>query len=498
MSSAEDLRPDWDEIIIGGGVSGLLCAWVAARAGLRVLLLEASAEFGGAVGLMDLEPHPGHRGRALPAGLRTELGAESFATKSPSVPALLEDLGLAGDISPVFPQGSWIVDALPGGLRALPSPGLSLFGIPGDLTAEDVVAFLGEDDADAAAALDSAALDPSLLERGVSIGRLVRERLGETVLERLVSPVVSGVYSAAPDELEASRIHPRLLAALEDAGSLSGAVAHLRSSMSAGAAVAGLAGGIGRIVEELRDQALAAGAELRTGVRVDRLSRRADGTIAVVPAGEAHEAARRVTLAVPADSGTALLESLAPGLTAGERGGFEQGEEIILVTLAFAAGTPSAEALAMRPRGSGLLVAPSARGPERSLAKALTHSSAKWPWMRPVLEGAEVIRLSINAADLEAAGIDAGDREVLVARALADAVLLMGADLAAEDLAASGVASHRNTAPLLRSAGPEESPSARLERWLEDPRTDGVRAVGSWRAGTGLAAVVSQARSSRF
>jgi oxygen-dependent protoporphyrinogen oxidase len=517
----------WDEIVVGGGIAGLTTAWELARAGQSVLLLESSDRFGGPVGLMDLTPRPGHAGRALPSGLRVEWGAESFATKNPAVPRLLIDLGLSDRTAAVSPAGSWIVDAPDrsrSSLRALPSPNISLFGIPGDLASPDVVAFLGADDAAEAARLDALPMaEDASASAGMSIGELVRSRMGAAVLERLVAPVVTGVYSAGPDEIEASRLHPRLLGVLSQEGSLAGAVRALRAGMSAGAAVAGVDGGMGLVAETLADRAAEAGADLRlrheaTGlVRVEQ--NRAgqgdsplNGSLAVVVApGHRQFLARSVTLAVPAGPGRALLESLAPGSTGDEDEplGFEQGERIVLVTLVFAAGTESARRLADHPRGSGLLVAPSARGPELSVAKAITHASSKWAWLRERLEGAEVIRLSFNEPDLleaclggHAIGDSGGSgREELLERAVKDAALLMGCPLSLRDVAGTAVAVHRNTAPLRRTgmnSARASSSSQSLDTVLEDPRLENVRAAGSWHAGTGLVAVVSQARSRQF
>ena len=69
-----------------------------------------------------------------------------------------------------------------------------------------------------------------MAEGPVSLGELVRVRMGRAVLDTLVSPVVSGVHSADPDTLDADTVDPGLRAALVKHGSLARAVAALRAA----------------------------------------------------------------------------------------------------------------------------------------------------------------------------------------------------------------------------------------------------------------------------
>ncbi|MCB4207810.1 protoporphyrinogen/coproporphyrinogen oxidase [Arthrobacter sp. UM1] len=518
--STEALRPgrpadpfggEWDVVVLGGGVAGLIAARRAALRGESVLLLEASERFGGAVGLMPLAAPDGGRLE----GLLLERGAESFATRSPAVPRLLEELGMADRVEAVSDAGSWIVGVEGEQLSAAPSPALSLLGIPGDLAAPDVRAFLGEVEAERAAERD--ARPAGTPARDMTLGALVRDRMGDAVLERLVAPVVTGVYSTHPDEIDAAVVHPGLIPELERRGSLAGAVAALRASSPAGAAVAGVRGGVGAIAVELEAQAREAGASLVTGARATGLARNGDGSLTVTAEVQGPEGrerrdvrARSLVLAVPAGAGQPLLESLAPGITEEAGSGTAEGGVVVLVTLCFAAGTASASALASGPRGNGVLVSPAARGigsegAPRSLAKALTHSTSKWPWLRAEAGGREAVRLSFNAADLAQigapeAGIGPGavgaPSERLAERALADASALLGVELSAEDLEGTGLASHRNTAPFAQS-GHRESFQESVARWTADPRLEGVALAGAWFAGTGLAAVVGRSLEDR-
>ncbi|NNH03129.1 NAD(P)-binding protein [Microbacterium ulmi] len=333
--------------VVGGGVAGLVVARRLALAGADVVLHEASDRLGGTVA------------RHVVGGIPLDAGAESFAVRGGSVAALLAELGLAGDIVDPRPGPAWLQ---PAEGSPVPLPATALLGIPADPVAADVVAVVGE-----AAAMRAAELDAMPLgDVPATLGALVRERHGADVLDRLVTPVVRGVHSIHPDDVPIERAHPALRAALVEHGSLSAAVRSLRAAAPPGSAVAGLRGGMHRLPAALAEDAARAGVDIRLGSRVDAF----DAAMVV--------AARSVT---------------AP---AGE------GRRIHLVTLVV-----DQDELDAAPRGSGLLVAEGAPGIR---ARALTHATAKWEWLRESAAGRHVLRLSyddVPADPVETARTDA-------------------------------------------------------------------------------------------
>jgi protoporphyrinogen/coproporphyrinogen III oxidase len=407
-------------IVVGGGIAGLVAARDLAIGGLEVTLLEASGALGGRVAHHTV------------AGIDLDAGAESFATRGGTVAALIAELGLGGDVVSPNPAGAWLQ---PAHGDALPLPKTGLLGIPGTPLAKDVIAAIGmraalRAERDVLVPFGRAAADETL-------GELVRRRMGQRVLDRLVAPVTLAIHSRHPDELPVDRVAPGLRQALARTGSLARAVLALRTAAPAGSSVAGLTGGIHRLVPALSAELARRGVDVRTGARV------IDAT------------AGRVTLAggetLSADA-IVLATELEPASSG----------QIVLATLV----VDSAE-LDAAPRGTGLLVAPGAAGIR---AKALTHATAKWAWLAE-LAGAHrhVLRLSYNDAP--------GDGFEDVARA--DAQRLLGVPISAHDVAG-----------FARIAWPNRATGSGAETLPE-----GVTPIGEAVAGTGLAAGIAAARS---
>ncbi|MCC2030847.1 protoporphyrinogen/coproporphyrinogen oxidase [Microbacterium allomyrinae] len=346
-----------DFSVVGGGVAGLVVARRLALSGAEVVLFEASDRLGGTVARHEV------------AGIGLDAGAESFAVRGGAVASLLAELGMAGDIVEPRPGPAWLQPARG---AAVPLPATALLGIPADPLADDVVRVVGREAALRAASLDALPLGPT----PTSLGALVRERLGEHMLDRLVAPVVHGVHSQHPDDLPIERAHPGLPAALIEAGSLTGAVARLRAAAPPGSAVAGIRGGINRLVPALGDDLERHGGKVRLGIRVEDPAA-LDGTVVIAASDLA----------------------AAPRL----------GRRIDLVTLVV-----EQDELDAAPRGSGLLVAAGAP----VAARALTHATAKWAWLREAADGRHVLRLSYDAVPADPIAAARADAEVLLAVAL--------------------------------------------------------------------------------
>ncbi|MDR6866887.1 oxygen-dependent protoporphyrinogen oxidase [Microbacterium resistens] len=477
--------------VIGGGIAGLVAAKECAAIGMPVTVFEAAAVPGGVV----------RRGEA--DGIVFDAGAESFATRGGHVRALLADLGIEGRIVDPAPGGAWLA-GIPG-VGAAPLPRGGILGIPENPFAEDVRRIIGW------RGTWRAYLDrvrpPLTIGHDRSLGHLVRSRMGARVLDRLVAPVSTGVHSAHPDDIDIDAAAPGLNAALTRVGSLSGAVAELRAENAAkagasaeakrpGAAVQGIDGGMAVLVDALVDRLGTLGAEVRTDHPVTALERDGDAWLVHTGAGSAEGAgsvagggnptddtaptAERFDAVILAADEETARRLLAPHVSALDAIPAGPSPRIEIVTLVL-----DAPALDAAPRGSGVLTVPGSH-----TAKALTHGTAKWPWLRASAGGRHVVRVSFGAQGEEPATA-ALDDDAVAALALSEASALLGVALDPAALRGSFRARFAQSQPSA-SLGAADRRAAAGRVIAAVP---GLAAAGAWLSGTGLAQVVPHARA---
>lgn len=373
--------------VVGGGIAGLAAAWFAAEAGWDVTVVEASGRVGGKL----LTGTVGD--------IAVDLGAEAMLAARPEGLALLDAAGLGADrISPVTTAAR-----IRAGGRTHALPARTMLGIPGDIDA------LRESGALSPEALDLVAGEPSRpplapLSGDVAVGALVRERLGDEVADRLVEPLLGGVYAGSADRLSLRATIPKLADRLAGGGSLlrhAGASTGAGTRVTAGAPVfASVAGGLGRLPVTL---ASSGRFEVRTGWTVRSITRDGTGFVldgGAVPAPERLRA-DAVIVAAPAAKAARLVGALAPS-AARELGGVEYAN---LAIVSFAFDDPDGD---LTPAGSGLLVG--AR--ERLATKAVTLTSRKWPL---ATDGRTVLRASVGRhGESDALRLDDADLTAVV------------------------------------------------------------------------------------
>ncbi|MFF5175879.1 protoporphyrinogen oxidase [Micromonospora sp. NPDC000089] len=363
------MRRPWRVAVVGGGITGLAAALRlrdAAPAGTEITVYEQSGALGGKLRTGEL------------AGQPVEFGAESFLMRDPAggesaAVALIRRLGLADRI--VHPTVGQAAIAVDGELR--PVPGGTLVGVPGDL---ERVAAVAEPAADA----DLDGGRPLLgADQDVAVGALVRARLGDQVVDRLVDPMLGGVYAGRADDLSLVTTMPALARAARTEHTLVGAVraAQAAAPRAPGAPVFGtLDGGLGTLVAAAER---AAGATVRRHATVRELTPVGDGwRLTVGPTRDPERVeADAVLLAVPARPTARLLADVDPAVAATV--GALDYASVALVTLALP--EPALPALSgfLVPAGEGLLI------------KAATFFTTKWGHLaRP--DGIALVRASVG------------------------------------------------------------------------------------------------------
>ena len=329
--------------VVGAGLAGLVAARDLVAAGHDVVVLEASTRIGGELACTEV------------AGVALDAGAEAFLIRRAEAVELTAELGL----TLTHPTSARPAVVIGDRLVALP-PG-TLLGVPGSLmAARDVLGVVG---------VARAALDLVLPDRdpvGVGAGRLVRRRLGARVANRLVDPLLSGVYAGSAQDLDLRSVAPPLAVS----GSL---VRAARQAAPPGGADRPVFGAPREGVHALVP-ALASGLDVRTSTTVTGL---ADGSV-TTSAGPLP--ADAVVLAVRGRTAARLLGRPEP---------VAEYASVAVVTLAFERATAGRLA---DPALSGWLVPPGGH----LLHKGLTISSSKWAHIADAAPELVLVRASVG------------------------------------------------------------------------------------------------------
>ncbi|MGP0021954.1 MAG: protoporphyrinogen oxidase [Streptosporangiaceae bacterium] len=428
-------------VIVGGGIAGLAAAFFLRDAPVRVTVLEGSPRLGGKLAVSEV------------AGVAVDAGAEALLARRPEGTGLIGDVGLGDQL--VTPGTTSSAIWTRGAMRPLPQR--QFMGVPADLAPAGDLARSGVLSAEGLARAREDLDRPATPWDGdTPVAAYVGARFGAEVVDRLVDPLLGGVYAGRSEELsfaatlgplaQAAPAHRSLAAA---AASLLPAPPEPQRPGQAGAApperppvFTTLAGGLGTLPAALAE---ASGAVIRTRATVRELARTATGWRLTVGSAAAPEeiTADAVVLALPARPAGRLLAGV-PGASsaAAALSGIEYAS-MAIVTLAYprsrfpaAQGTHGGQAQGGQARGerarggqvrrSGYLV-PAVDG---RAVKAVTFSTVKWPHLAdpgradhagPV----DLIRCSLGRIGEE--GVLQRDDSELVALAVADLAEATGA-----------------------------------------------------------------------
>ena len=451
--------------IIGAGIAGLAAAFLLRDEPADVIVLDGAPRPGGKLAVADV------------GGCRVDVGAEALLTRLPEGTSLIEAAGLGAELVPAGTTAARIWSR--GAMRPLPAR--QFMGVPAD------VAELAQTGLLSAPGLARARQEPDLpgtaRDGDVPVARYVAARFGQEVVDRLVDPLLGGVYAGRSEDLSFEATLPALAEAAGRHGTLSEAAAALLPQARSGAAGAprppvfsSLTGGLGTLPPAL---AAASGAAVRTDAMVRELVPAARGWRLTI--GSAHAPqwldADAVILALPARPASRLLTGV-PGAAAASAALAEISyASMAIVTLAY----PRA-VFPQLPETSGYLV-PAVDGHS---VKAVTFSSVKWPQLQRRAPDLIFVRCSVGRiGEQQVLQRDDAELTALAAADLATATGVSGAPAASLVTRWGGALPQYTVGHLDRVARIQASLAAQ----------PGLAACGAAYAGVGIPACIATARS---
>ena len=181
-------------LVVGGGISGLVCAYALRKAGIDAQLVEASPRAGGVIQSVTRD------------GFLLELGPQSLS-RTPALRELCADLGISSELLHAPPCAPRYV-LIDGKLRPVPlSP--PAFFMSSLVNASTKWALVRD--------ICGKSTPPDGDE---SVADFVRRKFSKQLLDRLADPFVSGIYAGDPERLSIRSAFPQLYEAEKSAGSI--------------------------------------------------------------------------------------------------------------------------------------------------------------------------------------------------------------------------------------------------------------------------------------
>ena len=394
--------------VVGAGIAGLAAAWEVrcSAPGAALVVLEATERAGGAIRTSSF------------AGRDVDEGADAFLARVDDGTRLCAELGLADDlVAPATGQAFVHLDG-----ELVPLPRAQFLGVPLDPDGLDgkVLSPVGRAalHADLTRAAPPPGGSPGTDRRGAavpgagiggapgpegsragyefhgadcSIGSLIRSRLGDEVLERLVGPLVGSINAGDCDRLSLTAAAPALAEAAHADASLIRALRE-RGAGASGTGAApepvfwGLRGGMERLTATLAQRLAPALSLGEPALALDvQPGHAGDPEISSVATPDRSIICDAVVLATGARRCARLVEPWAP--EAASLLGCTETASVAIVTLAYeASAVPGARA------GSGFLVPPSA-GLDIT---ACSWASTKWAHLGGTGGGTVILRVSLG------------------------------------------------------------------------------------------------------
>lgn len=360
--------------IVGGGITGLAAAYYIHTQTKHhdhppeLTILEKSAALGGKIDTLH------HNDFTI------ERGADSFLARKPAGMKLIEDLGLGDAL--VYNETGQAYVHVHGRLHSIPAG--SYMGIPvaeGPFWETELLSTAGKN-----RVLEETSIPKGESSSDQSLGYFLRRRFGDELVENLMEPLLSGIYSSDIDQMGLMSTFPQFYELEQQYGSVLKGLRETMPSKRTGTGkkpsqFVSLENGLQTVIDEL---VRAIGKEnIHTEKAVQHISRRADKYSVYMEDGSTREA-DNVILAIPHQAVPALFN---------KQEGLRPLQQIPVSSVANITLAYDADAIKTDLDGTGFVV--SRNSNFRITACTWTHR--KWPHTTP--DGKVLLRLYVGKPD---------------------------------------------------------------------------------------------------
>ncbi|GGE44578.1 protoporphyrinogen oxidase [Pullulanibacillus camelliae] len=355
--------------IIGGGISGLSSAFHVKRLArekgqnVEVALFEEAATVGGKISTERRD------------GFVIERGPDSILKRKPEALELIKYLGLEADLVSNQTGQSYILKED----QLHPIPEGSVMGVPTrirSLLDSELLSMDGK------IRVLNEYFIPQLPDfEDMSVGEFFKARLGEEVVDHIISPLLSGIYAGDIYKLSLQIALPQFIAIEKQYGSLIKGLSQTASKKKT-SQFATLTGGLQELVSTLEQALKKDGVAIYTGTCVEAVGKEEQGYSLELSTGETMTADHLI-FCVP----HRVTESLLPDADYLHREHAAPDTSVATIAMTF-----NQEDVQMEKEGTGFVV--SRREPKAITASTWTHM--KWAHAAP--KGKAIIRCYVGKA----------------------------------------------------------------------------------------------------
>jgi oxygen-dependent protoporphyrinogen oxidase len=268
--------------IIGGGISGLVAAFLLKNKGFEVVLFEKSDRTGGNIQTVKID------------GFLIEYAPNSLL-KSPRLVDLIKTLNLESEVLPANPANKKRYVLQNGKLRALPMS-IAKMAADGYFSAPAKLRLLKEPFVKSKSSKDE------------SVAEFFERRLGREIVDKAADPFIAGIFAGAPEKLSVKSAFPRLYELERDFGSL--LIGSLRAKAEKADAnfprTFSFRNGIQTLIDKLLEKL---GENVKINTSVLSVEKTADGKFVIKTALE-KDVFDALIISTPAAAAADLIESL--------------------------------------------------------------------------------------------------------------------------------------------------------------------------------------------